>query len=288
MSTEIVSQEWYQELVEECKAIITEAVFTSRWALVEGYWNLGKRIREEVNLQKHERFEQSRQDLAESVGVSERTLRYACAAYDKYHELSELPEGKNISWNKLITKYLPEPKENKVEIPLPEGKYNVIYADPPWDIGSFVLDKWESPLEDKYSTMTSEQLKELDIESLSADDCVCFMWTTLSTLPQAIDLLADWGFKYHITITWDKGGGWSSCGFHRRTELVIFGYKGILSNVVKQKGEYIPTVINEKKTTHSTKPQIMYKYIEDRTVGKKIELFARKKRSGWDSWGNEV
>ena len=38
---------WYQDLVEECKAIITEAVFTSRWALVEGYWNLGKRITEE-------------------------------------------------------------------------------------------------------------------------------------------------------------------------------------------------------------------------------------------------
>ena len=38
------NQEWYENLVEECKAIITEAVFTSRWALVEGYWKLGERV----------------------------------------------------------------------------------------------------------------------------------------------------------------------------------------------------------------------------------------------------
>ena len=61
-----------------------------------------------------------------------------------------------------------------------------------------------------------------------------------------------------------------------------------LSNVVKQEGEYIPTIFSEKKTTHSTKPEIMYRYIEDRTIGKKIELFARKKRKGWENWGNEI
>jgi N6-adenosine-specific RNA methylase IME4 len=151
-----------------------------------------------------------------------------------------------------------------------------------------VLEKWESPLEDKYPTMTEEQLKTLDIENLSAEDSVCFMWTTLSTLPEALRLLEDWGFKYHITLTWDKGGGWSANGFHRRTELVLFGYRGILSKVLKQEGEYIPTVFGEPKGEHSAKPQKMYEYIEKRTNGKKIELFARNKRDGWDVWGNEV
>jgi len=177
---------------------------------------------------------------------------------------------------------------------LPEGKYAVLYADPPWDIGSIVLEKWESPLDDKYPTMTLEKLKELKdekerkVQDLSAEDCVCFMWTTLTVLPDALELLDAWGFKYHITLTWDKNGGWSSNGFFRKSELILVGYKGKLSNVIKQEGEYIPTVFFESKTSHSTKPQKMYEYIEERTMGKKIELFARNKRAGWDAWGNQL
>jgi len=285
-----IQEEWYVALIEEGKAIITEAVFSSRWALVEGYWNLGKRIREEENLKREDIYGQKiLQGLAESIGISGRSLYYALQTYDKYPDIQTIPEGKNITWNKLITKYLPKPKNESIPLPeAPEGKYNVIYADPPWDIGSMVLEKWESPLEDKYPTMTKEELKQLRVEDLSADDCVCFLWTTLSTLPQALELLKDWGFEYHLTLTWDKGSGWSANGFHRRTELVLFGYKGKLSNVVKQKGEYIPTIFYEKKTTHSTKPEIMYQFIEKRTMGKKIELFARKKRKGWATWGNQV
>ena len=284
------TQEWYQELIEECKAIIVEAVFTSRWALVEGYHTLGKRIREDENWKKYAKGAYgSLQGLAKNIDIGERTIYYALQFYDKYPSLNKVPDGKNITWNKLITKYLRKPKNEPISLPeAPDGKYNIIYADPPWDIGSMVLEKWESPLEDKYPTMTIEQLKQLKVEDLSADNCVCFMWTTLSTLPQALELLECWGFKYHITLTWDKGSGWSANGFHRRTELVLFGYKGKLSSVVKQEGEYIPTVFYEKKTTHSTKPAIMYRFIENRTMGKKIELFARNKRSGWDSWGNQI
>lgn len=289
-SKELQKQEWYKQLTEECKAIITEAIFTSRWALVEGYWNLGKRIRDDENVKKYAKGSKTFvTDLSKNIGVGYRDLYRSLQLYDKYPDINTLPEGKNITWNKLITKYLPEQKKEEVLLPEPpEGKYNVIYADPPWDIGSMVLDKWESPLEDKYPTMTEKELMALDIPSLSADDCACFMWTTLSTLQEALRLLEHWGFKYHITLTWDKGGGWSANGFHRRSELVLFGYKGKLSSVIKQEGEYIPTIFSEPKSEHSAKPQVMYEYLENRTRGKKIELFARNKREGWDVWGNEV
>jgi N6-adenosine-specific RNA methylase IME4 len=97
-----------------------------------------------------------------------------------------------------------------------------------------------------------------------------------------------WGFLYHVTITWDKGAGFCVSGFNRRTELVLVGYKGILKNVLKQEGEYIPTVFYEQRTTHSTKPITMYEYIEKRTIGRRIELFARSTRRSWTSWGNEL
>ena len=112
---ELTKNEWYQALVEECKDIITEAVFTSRWALVEGYWLLGQRIREDNNIDWHAKGSYTYlQDLANNLKISTRTLHYALQAYDKYPSLDNIPEGKNISWNKLITKYLPEAKEERI------------------------------------------------------------------------------------------------------------------------------------------------------------------------------
>ena len=216
----------------------------------------------------------------------------------RYQQLAKIPEEDferffvdlRASFQEITTSRLLRllEKDFPETPPLPKGKYQVIYADPPWDIGSMVLEKWESPLEDKYPTMSEEKLKALDIQNISAGNSVCFMWATLTTLHQALHLLEVWGFKYHITLTWDKGGGWSANGFHRRTELVLVGYKGKLSDVIKQEGEYIPTIFTEKKTTHSTKPEILYKLIEERTIGNRIELFARNRREGWDVWGNEI
>lgn len=107
------------EFIEECKAIITESVFTSRWALVEGYWLLGQRVSQE-----HKKYakgnESSLQDLASKLEIHTRTLYYAVQAYKKYPQIDTIPDGKNISWSKLI-KHLPnrdkEPKKKELICP---------------------------------------------------------------------------------------------------------------------------------------------------------------------------
>jgi len=173
-------------------------------------------------------------------------------------------------------------------IPFPDKRYQVIYADPPWNLTpmSKVAWKLDSPLIDKYPTMNLDELKKLPIEILCDNDCSLFLWCTHSTLPNAIELMQYWGFKYHCTITWDKGSGFSLWGFHRRTEFLLYGYLGHINT--NQKGSYIPTLVTEAKTEHSSKPLIMYKYLESNTPTPRIELFARQKREGWDAWGNEV
>jgi len=110
---EIEVQEWYNALVSDCHDIMKEAVFISRWALVEGYHSLGKRILEE-----HDNFERAKiygekivQGLAESLNMSSRILWYAMQFVQKYPDLNKVPEGKNITWNKIITKYLTTSKE---------------------------------------------------------------------------------------------------------------------------------------------------------------------------------
>ena len=86
-------------------------------------------------------------------------------------------------------------------------KYKVIYADPPWDIKSMVLDKWSSPLSDKYSTMSLDEIKNIPIKDVTADDCSLFLWVTHSYLEKAFEVIHAWGFKYHCCITWDKKSG---------------------------------------------------------------------------------
>lgn len=101
--------EWYLLLVDDCKAIITEAVFCSRWALVEGYHQMGERIRNDLDFIKYSKGSKtSVQGLAKNIGISERTIYYAMQFYDKYPQIAEVPEGKNVTWNKIVTKYLPD------------------------------------------------------------------------------------------------------------------------------------------------------------------------------------
>lgn len=178
-NSNLQNQEWYELLVEECKAIITEATFTSRWALVEGYWLLGKRIREEYKTRKELYGKKIAQGLAESIGVSERTINYACAAYDKYPDIDKLPEGKNISWNKLITKYLPEPQKNEEPLTeeqkstfkkqiiqgdcidemkkLPDKSIDMIYADPPYNVSKAEWDTFDAT---EYDVFTIDWIRE--------------------------------------------------------------------------------------------------------------------------------
>ncbi len=169
---------------------------------------------------------------------------------------------------------------------IPQGKYSVIYTDPPWPVGSIDLGKWQNPIDAKYPTMNIDEIKRLPVTSTAADDCSLFMWTTHTFLPDALAIIKHWGFKYHCLITWDKGGGWTQFGFHRMTEFLVYAYQGRMN--VDQSGKAIPTLISEKKTYHSKKPDSIRELIEKKTPGPRLEMFARDKYEGWVSWGNQV
>lgn len=105
---------YYKLLVEDCKAIVTESVFVSRWALVEGYHLLGERIAMDEQYQIYAKGNQKMLAiLAGNIGLGERTLYYAIEFYNKFPVLEDVPEGKNISWTKLVNKYLPEHTEKE-------------------------------------------------------------------------------------------------------------------------------------------------------------------------------
>ena len=103
-----LNDQWYINLIDECKDIIVETEFTSRWALVEGYHLLGTRILGEYD--NFERVRMGRTELvnsiAQSLGKKRRTIYYAIKFASLYPDLNLLPEGKNISFHHVINKYL--------------------------------------------------------------------------------------------------------------------------------------------------------------------------------------
>ena len=103
---------------------------------------------------------------------------------------------------------------------LPNKKYQIIYADPPWDYGGkmqydkttikdenvgFEKNIFISSATFKYPTLKLKQLKELNVESIADDNCILFMWTTGPQLANSIELGETWGFEYKtVAFVWDK------------------------------------------------------------------------------------
>jgi hypothetical protein len=105
-----LTQNTTESLLQEIKATLIEYEFTSRWALVEGYHKVGELI---ANNEKSVSLTQ----IAEYTSKSKRTIYRCLQFYKKYPDLQLLPEGKDTSWNRVVTKYLPETiKEKEPEL----------------------------------------------------------------------------------------------------------------------------------------------------------------------------
>ena len=171
--------------------------------------------------------------------------------------------------------------ENRKRKPLPEGKFDVISADPPW---RYDLSLRGSP-DEHYETLTTKDINKLEIPANI--DAVLFLWATNPKLKDALEVMAAWGFTYKTNMVWVKdriGTGYYVRGQH---ELLLIGTKGKVG--VPEEANRVSSVFNATRNEHSQKPEIVYDIIEKMYPNRKyLELFARNKREGWCSWGNEI
>ena len=165
-----------------------------------------------------------------------------------------------------------------------EKKYRTIVIDPPWPVKPMILKKYPDKL--PYKTMSIEEISDFNIYDFADDECSLFLWTTHTFLPDAVNIMKKWGFKYHCLMTWDKVAGYSNCGIFRNTELVLFGYKGKMT--INQKGKFLPCLFRESKGKHSRKPSIFFEMLKNNTQEPRISIFEREKRDGFDVWGDEA
>jgi len=162
-----------------------------------------------------------------------------------------------------------------------EGKYTVVYADPPWKYDNT---GFSSSADAHYPQMTVEELKDLPIADIAGEPCVLMLWATSPLLPEALEVMGAWGFEYKANRVWRKPSA-PMMGWWVRTkhELLLIG----TANGLAHPTDMVDSIIKAPVTEHSEKPEVVYEDIEHCYPGSKIELFARKARDGWTSWGNE-
>ena len=183
-------------------------------------------------------------------------------------------------------------------------KYQIIYADPAWH---YMFGKTSSRYVDrKYNCMTKEELCDLPIISISADNAVLLMWVTypmgkdeqklncLHELDWAFDVIRAWGFEYKtVAFTWVKTnknsmGLFWGMGYYTRSnpEICLLATRG---NPLPRISHSVHSVIMSPVQEHSKKPsETRDRIIELFGDLPRIELFARRKVEGWSCWGNEV
>ena len=185
----------------------------------------------------------------------------------------------------------------------PKKKYQVIYADPPWDYGGKMqYDKttikdenigfrkkiFISSASFKYPTLKLKQLKMLDVSAIAADDCLLFMWTTGPQFANSIDLGNSWGFEYKtVAFVWDKMIHNPGRYTLSQTEFVLAFKKGKFPT--PRGARNVRQLISVQRGKHSEKPEEVIQGITKMfPEQEKIELFARKNYEGWDNWGLEI
>lgn len=173
--------------------------------------------------------------------------------------------------------------------------YGLIYADPPWKQSkggkkSVRENSSGKPLD--YPTCSLDEIKEhlrLATES-TTENSILFLWTIDKYLFEAQQIAESLGYKLHARMIWDKVTGIPTAFTVRYGhEYLLYMYKGKLTPVAKDERGKIHTVFRERVTKHSKKPDIAYEIIERLYPDlKKLEMYARETRDGWDSFGNEV
>lgn len=186
----------------------------------------------------------------------------------------------------------------KIDIYNTDKKYNIIYADPPWQYRDVhTWHKMGGGVAGHYKTMKLDEIEKMGviIKQIAAADCLLFLWVTFPNLKEGLKIIESWGFTYKtLGFSWIKLNKKNKqpcfgIGFYTKSncEVCLIGIKGKTGNLIKDKT--VSSCILSERREHSRKPDETRERIE-KLVGAvpKIELFARQYADGWDCWGNEV
>lgn len=161
-------------------------------------------------------------------------------------------------------------------------KYRTIVADPPWPYEGRTT-PWRTAMPAHYPLMSLVDIKALPIDNLAEDAAHLYLWATLPYMEEAFAVLRVWGFAPSTILTWCKPGPGLGGGWRGNTEHLIVARRGRLPFLGTGRGTWFVA----SRQSHSQKPELFLDLIEEMSPAPRLELFARRNRLGWDTWGNE-
>lgn len=183
------------------------------------------------------------------------------------------------------------------QLPFPDRKYDLIYADPPWPYYGDP-DKMGAAGKE-YDLMTLDEIRSLPVGDLANRPSVLFMWTTSIHIPSALSVMEAWGFQYRgMGYVWVKttlagkviaGMGVRPSFTKPTSEYLLVGSTNRRGRTFPLASESQPQVVLHPRLAHSEKPEVFRELIDGLFAPSldKIELFARTRVAGWDGWGLE-
>ena len=181
---------------------------------------------------------------------------------------------------------LQKKKAEHAELPktvLPEGEFNLVYADPPWDYD--FAETQSRDLANHYPTMKIDEICEMQVPF--AADSLLLLWATAPKLREAFMVIDAWGLTYKTHAIWDKQKIGMGYWFRGQHELLFVATKGNFSP--PEPDHRHSSIFSYSRTKHSAKPVEFIEWIDSAfSEAKKLELFARTAREGWSQWGNQI
>lgn len=182
---------------------------------------------------------------------------------------------------------------------LRKNHYGVVLAGPPWRFQTYSSKGWNRSNVRHYPILETADIVALPVKPLAADDCCLFLWTSDPLLPEALEVIRAWGFEYKtVGFYWVKSrfdqpslfplpfrptlglGYWTRAN----PEMCLLATRGN----PKRKAADVRRLIVAPRREHSRKPDQVNGEIERLVPGPYLELFARRRATGWDTWGDEV
>lgn len=166
-------------------------------------------------------------------------------------------------------------------------KHATIVADPPWAV------EWNANIGVgrsgrpglPYATMTVEEICALPVSEWADSSAHLWLWTTAGFLYDAPRVVLSWGFRPSYTLVWAKEGLGVGGRFRHTVEFILFAERGPQRPLTRRD---LPTHWIWPRGEHSAKPDAFYDLVEAVSPGPYLEMFSRRARLGWDTWGDQA
>jgi N6-adenosine-specific RNA methylase IME4 len=200
-----------------------------------------------------------------------------------YQEIKK--EEKKAERIELIEQQIEDIEQGK--LPELKGLFNVISVDPPWPYEgeskkTTSFDSVGRRVANPYPEMSITDIKKIKMPLM--EDSVVLLWTTHKFLPDAFEILKEWGMDYKATLVWNKEKIGMGAWFRMQCEFCLVGIKG----KPYWENTTFRDILNEPRREHSRKPDSFFTMIETITKGRRLEYFSREKRDGWEVFGNDI